>query len=323
METGSRTDLHPEVAADLERKRAGGGLIGKDQLSIAESRRRKVASVEALGVLDDPEPVETVRDLEIPGPGSGLAIRTYRPSGEGPLPVLVWFHGGGWIRSGIDAVDPMCRALANAVGCLVISAGYRLAPEHPFPAAVDDAYAATTWAAENAAALGGGPERLAVGGKSAGGTLAAAVSMLARDRDGPAVTHQVLGCPALDSTLSGASYRENVGYGLDPADLQFCWDQYLGRRIHGRNPYASPLHARDLSGLPPAVVVTAGYDVLRDDGVRYVERLEESGVDATHHHYPDMNHGLLGASYFVGGIGRAPEAVDAMAAELRGAFGTE
>ena len=318
-----RTELHPDVAADLERKRAAGAMVERDQLSIEQVRNENVERNARLGFLEDPEPVETVRDLSIKGPGGGIPVRLYVPEGELPFPILVWFHGGGWIRGSIDGSDPICRRLANAVGCSVVSATYRLAPEDPFPAAVEDAYAALEWAANNPHAVRGDPDRLAVGGKSAGGTQAAVAALMARDRGGPDVDFQVLGAPVTDYSFDTVSYRENAeGYGLTRRAMEYNWDTYLQNPIHGKHPYAAPLQARDLSGLPPAMVLTAGFDPLRDDGVAYAERLRDAGVETEHRNYPEMIHGLLGSAYFVQDVGRTREAVEDIGAALRTAFGT-
>lgn len=318
-----RTELHPDVEADLERKRAAGTMIERDQLSIEQVRQENVRRIERLGYLEDPEPVDTVRDYTIKGPEEGIPIRIYIPEGEPPFPVLVWFHGGGWIRGSIDGTDPICRRLANAVGCSVVSSSYRLAPEHPFPAAVEDAYAAVEWAANNPHAARGDPDRLAVGGKSAGGTQATVAALMARDRGTPDIDFQVIGAPVTDFSFDTDSYRENAeGYGLTRRGMEFNWNCYLQNPIHGQNPYAAPLRARDLSGLPPAIISTAGFDPLRDDGIKYAERLREAGVETEHRNYPDMIHGLLGSAYFVRDVGRTREAVEDIGNALRNAFET-
>ncbi|MFB6129293.1 MAG: alpha/beta hydrolase [Salinigranum sp.] len=319
-----RTELHPEVRADLERKRAAGAMIERDQLSIEEVRQQNVDRNERLGFLEDPEPVGDVREHTIRGPGGGIPVRIFVPEGDGPFPMLVFFHGGGWIRGTIDGVDPICRHVANEVGCSVLAPTYRLAPEDTFPAAVEDAYAAVEWAANNPHAANGDPDRLAVGGKSAGGTQATVAALMARDRGGPSIDFQVIGAPVTDYSFDTDSYRENAeGYGLTRRGMKYNWETYLGDPIHGRHPYASPLQARDLSGLPPALVVTAGFDPLRDDGILYAERLREAGVETELRNYPDMIHGLLGSAYFVNDVGRSREAVGDVCAALKEAFGTE
>jgi acetyl esterase len=208
----------------------------------------------------------------------------------------VTFHGGGWVIGSLDTHDPVCRAVANEANCLVLSVDYRLAPEHPFPAAAEDAYAATEWAAEFAGDLGGDPDRIAVGGDSSGGNLTAAVTLMARDRDGPDLCHQSLIYPAVNSPVLEEfdSYEENAeGYFLERESTEWFYERYVQREIDRRNEYAAPLLARDLSGLPSATVITAGFDPLRDEGFAYTDRLEEAGVDAEHEHYEGMIHGFV------------------------------
>jgi acetyl esterase len=306
--------LHPDAKTILDRV----DLPPTHALSVAGARE----ALRELLVDDDPSDDDLmVRDLSIPGPegpGTGLPIRTYRPPSAEPLPVLVYFHGGGWVRGDLDTHDGLCRLLAEAVDCVVVSVAYRRAPEHPFPAPVHDAYAATTWAAAHAGIVGGDPDRVAVGGDSAGGNLAAAVTLLARDRDGPDIAHQTLIYPVTDYDLHTDSYHENAaGYLLSRASMRWYWERYLDDAVDGANPYASPLRALDLSGLPPATVVTAGYDPLRDDGAAYADRLRESGVSVTHANYPGMVH--VFASF--PDLERARDARATIANDLDDAFG--
>jgi acetyl esterase len=229
----------------------------------------------------------------VPGPAGELPVRVYTPEGEPPFPIVVWFHGGGWVVGTLDTYDPLCRALAAAVPAVVVSVGYRLAPEHPWPAAVEDAYAATLWASRNAAGLGGAQDRLAVAGDSAGGNLAAVVALGARDRGGPAIAFQLLVYPALDAAADTASWRDHAeGFHLTAAGMRWYWDHYLGG-ADGRAPDASPLRAAFLGGLPPALVIVAEHDVLRDEGEAYAARLAGAGVAATATRYPGMVHGFF------------------------------
>ena len=268
----------------------------------------------------EPEPVGSVRDFRIPGPEEDVPVRVYAPEGEGPFPVLVYYHGGGWVVGSLDGVDSLCRALTEAADCMVVSVDYRLAPEHPFPAPVEDAYAAFRWVADTVDAVGGDPDRVAVGGDSAGGNLAAAVSLLARDRGGPTPDYQLLVYPATDPALATDSYAENAeGYFLTRDDMAWFWDHYLASDVDAANPYAAPLRARDLSGLPPATVVTAGFDVLRDEGVAYAERLAADGVDVDHRHYERMIHGFT-TKLVDPEFPQAREVVDAAGDALRDAF---
>ncbi|AUV80471.1 alpha/beta hydrolase [Salinigranum rubrum] len=236
-----------------------------------------------------------VQDLEIAGPNGGVPIRVYRPGGGGPHPVVVYSHGGGWVVGNLDTHDQGCRALCNAGDCVVVSVDYRLAPEHPFPAPVEDCYAATEWVADHGDLLGADTDRLVVAGDSAGGNLSAAVALLARERGGPDVAHQYLVYPVTNHAFDTDSYTENAeGYFLTRAGMEWFWDHYLETDVDGLNPLASPLRARDLSDLPPATVVTCGFDPLRDEGRAYAGRLEAAGVDVTHHHHEEMIHGFFG-----------------------------
>jgi acetyl esterase len=266
--------------------------------------------------------VARVRDRGIEGPGGHVPVRIYEPAGAGtgPQPAVVYFHGGGWVIGSIDSHDPLCRALANAAGAVVVSVDYRLAPEHTFPAAAEDAYAATAWVAERAGDLGVDPGRIAVAGDSAGGNLAAVACLLARDRDGPAIAYQVPIYPVTDHTLAYDSYPENEEWGPTSEAMGWFWDHYLAHEVDAYNPYASPLWARSLSDLPPATVVTAGFDTLRDEGIDYADRLEGAGVDTTLRHYEGMTHGFMNI-IAEPDLPRAREAVADVAADLADAFG--
>ncbi len=244
-----------------------------------------------------PLPVAEVVDVVIPGPGGDVPARIYRPEGDGPAPVLVWYHGGGWVIGDVETSDPTARKLCRRAGVVVVSVDYRLAPEHPFPAAPDDAWAALTWVADHIAEHGGDPARLAVGGDSAGGNLAALMAIRARDEGGPALRHQLLVYPATDLTMSHPSITENgEGYFLTQATMNWFTDHYLGAdRQHGdpTAPAVSPLVAEDLSGLAPAQVLTAEFDPLRDEGAAYAARLAEAGVPVEHVPGPGLIHGFF------------------------------
>lgn len=242
----------------------------------------------------DSEPVEEVRDLDVPSPVGPIATRLYRPQQKGPLPLLVYFHGGGFVLGDIDSHDNLCRALANALPALVLSVAYRLAPENKYPAAADDAYAATCWAANNATALGADPTHLLVGGDSAGGNLAAVTCLRARDQGGPAIAHQLLLYPVCDNDLTRDAYqRIGRGYFLDRQMMEWFWKQYLNSPADAEQPFACPLKAGSLHGLPAATVVTAEYDPLCDEGAAYAARLEKSGIRTHHLHISGAIHGFL------------------------------
>ena len=239
-----------------------------------------------------PEAVGSVTARAIPGPGGPLPIRVYRP--KDPLRgALVYFHGGGWVLGSIDNADASCRAIANRSRCVVISVGDRLAPETKFPGAVDDAYAATKWVADNAAELRIDPNKIAGGGASAGGNLAAGAALLARDRGGPKVAFQLLTVPVTELSARAPSYQEFAeGYGLSRADMEWFGRHYVRTEADADDPRASVLRA-DLRGLPPAFVITAECDPLRDDGEAYAQKLQKLGIAATYKRYEGMFHGFM------------------------------
>ncbi|MBN1322039.1 MAG: alpha/beta hydrolase [Thermoleophilia bacterium] len=307
--------LHPLAKAFIEQYIASGGRP-VCSMSVEEARR---TSTEMFAMAPPGPPVTRVEDMRIPGPGNDIPIRVYAPegvgplpgvgplSGVGPLPVLVYFHGGGWVVGDVEAQDADCRTMANGAGCIVVSVDYCLAPENKFPAPAEDAYAATQWVAENAARLGGDGTRIAVGGGSAGGNLAAVVALMARDRGGPPLACQVLTVPVTDRDFDTESYRENgEDYVLTRDEMMWFWDHYLNSDDEAGHPYASPLRAPDLSGLPSAFVQTAEYDPLRDDGRAYADRLKAVGVPVKYRCYEGMIHMALG-----------PEAMDDVTCYLK------
>ncbi|UPM44269.1 alpha/beta hydrolase [Halocatena salina] len=276
---------------------------------------------EAMNEFTESESVHHTQDIEIEGPDEPITIRLYKPTPADDLPVFVFLHGGGFVLGGLDSHDNVCAALANRTEALVLSVDYRLAPEHPFPAAVKDSYAALEWAERYASDLGGDPERLAVGGDSAGGNLTASLTLLANDRDGPEIDRQLLIYPAVGTTPVGsrpASYEENAeGYFLEADEMEWFQRSYVQDSIHARNEYAAPLLARDLSGLPPASVITAGFDPLRDEGIEYARRLAEDGVEVTHRNYETMIHGFLSMT---GVVSKADDCLDELADDLADTF---
>jgi acetyl esterase len=260
------------------------------------------AAAEGLTLLQgDPEPVAGVMDIQVPGPAGDLPGRVYqaRPPDQGAtgtVPLIVYFHGGGWTIGSIDLLDRPCRAIANATGSPVASIAYRLAPEHKVPAAVDDAYAATCWLAVHAEDFGAGP--VVVAGDSAGGNLAAVVALLARDRGRPTLAGQVLYCPvtAAPSEGSSGSYAAaGEGYMLTAADMRWFWSNYTRSPADETDPLAAPLHAVDLAGLPPTLVIVAGYDPLHDEGLAYAGRLSDAGVEVRVRDYEGQMHDPLWA----------------------------
>jgi acetyl esterase len=252
------------------------------------------------------EPVAEVVDRTIERPGGPLGVRIYRPDRSATLPVLVFFHGGGWVLCDLDSHDPVCRALANQVGCVVVSVDYRRAPESRYPAAVEDAYAATRWVARHADELGVDPDRLVVMGDSAGGNLAAAVALMARDRGGPRIAYQVLVYPITDHDFHTGSYRDfGVDHYLTTAAMRWYWDQYAPALADRNQPYLSPLRADDLLALPPALIVTAECDPLRDEALAYALRLREAGTAVEQTTYEGMFHGFFTLTATLDGTRRA------------------
>jgi acetyl esterase len=281
--------LDPQAKQVLEQI-AALGLPPNHLVSPSQARINMKSRPRAAG----PE-VARVEDRLIPGPGVDIPVRIYTPTGPGPFPILVWFHGGGWVVGDLDTADPTARHLAVGATCLVISVDYRLAPETKFPGAADDSYAATVWAAQRATQFDGDPARIAVGGDSAGGNLAAAVALMARDRSGPSLAFQLLVYPVTAPDFDTASYRQNAeGYGLTLDAMRWYWDHYLQGPEDASNPYAAPLVAENLRGLPAALVITAECDPLRDEGEAFAKRLQAAGVPTTYSLYDGMMHGFFG-----------------------------
>ncbi|TKR24912.1 alpha/beta hydrolase [Natronomonas salsuginis] len=310
--------LDPQAAALLDQLESG---ISPPSSTLSVETGREL--LDELFTVADPEPVEEVTDIEIGGPNGPIPLRIYAPETEdGPDPVLAFIHGGGWVRGSLDAYDGLCRRLANRAETIVVSIDYRLAPEHPFPTGFEDSYAATEWAATHAADLGGDPERVAVGGDSAGGNHAAAIAIAARDRDGPDLAHQLLVYPAVNppSLRWFDAYDENgTDYFLEMDSVEWYYDQYRNAADIG-NHYAFPLRARDLSGLPSATVMTAGYDPLRDEGEAYAERLDEAGVETDYLHYEAQIHAFVSLYEY---LDEGKVAIDDAAEALRSALGVD
>ncbi len=242
-----------------------------------------------------------VEDRTIYANAADLAVRVYQPENpqQKKLPLVVYYHGGGWTIGSLNTHDPICRALAAWSGCVVVSVDYRLAPEHPFPVPLEDSYAALVYLAEHAGDFGADGNRVAVAGDSAGGNLAAEMCLLARDRNGPVVSYQLLFYPITDANFTTASYNDNAqGYVLRKSDMQWFWNQYIAEANKRSDPFASPLQA-ELHDLPAACVVTAQYDTLRDEGDAYAEKLRAAGVAVEHIECVGMVHGFIGFAALV------------------------
>jgi acetyl esterase len=263
----------------------------------------------------NPPSVGATESLTVPGPAGDLDARLYRPAGDPPFPTVVFFHGGGFVLGSVETHDWLCRQLTRESGCAVLSVEYRLAPEHPFPAAVEDAYGAVEWAADAPETLRG-TGRIAVAGDSAGGNLAAVTALMAAERDGPKIAHQALLYPVIGVEPDQESVREHSGTVLTTADIEWFSACYYGNEIHRRNPYADPINAGDLSGVAPATVITAGFDPLRDGGKAYAERLVADGVATRYEDYPAMVHGFMTMRK----VDRAREAIAAVGDDLADAL---
>ena len=302
----------PQMQAILDQMKAA-GWQPTHTLSVAAARQAFRSRI-AKGA-----PVARSQDRTVPGPGGDIPVRIHWPAGTGPFPALVFFHGGGWVIGDLDTHDATCRSLTNQAGCVTVSVDYRLAPEHKFPAAVDDSYAATRWVAEHAAELGVDPRRIAVGGASAGGNLATVGALIARERGGPPLAFQLLIYPVTDAALDTPSSRAVTSdeYPLTRADMEWFWGHYLRGAADRRNPWASPALAKSLAGLPPALVITAEIDPLCDEGERYATLLTKAGVPAARTRYSGVTHGFVGMEAALD-KGRAAVAESAQA--LRAAF---
>ncbi len=266
-----------------------GGPSGPPSVEALRSRSPLIGELKG-----PPEPVDSVRDLSIDGPGGDLRLRLYHPGGETAPPLLVYLHGGGFVIGDLEIQDGLCRALVNRAGCALLSVDYRLAPEHPFPAALDDTSAALEWAAANAPQLDADPLRLGIAGDSAGGNLAAAAALRARDRGGPALRVCAVLCPVIDCRTDDRSMLELAeGYFLTRERMVWYWDQYAPAGVDRTSPELSPLRA-DLTGFPPTVAVTAGLDPLMDQGIDFARACCDAGVHTALIHRPGTIHGFLG-----------------------------
>ena len=287
--------LDPQAKALLDQMVAG-GAPALNTLSPVDARKMFEMMIQLLGM--KPQPVFKVEDRQIPGPAGQIRVRVYTPEGNAPFPILVFFHGGGFVIGSIEVYDEFCRELTNGIGGIVVSVDYRLAPEHKFPAAVEDCYAATKWVAENASSIGGDAAHIAVSGDSAGGNLAAVVAQIARDSKKLPLAYQVLMYPVTGAGYDTQSVRENaIGYFLTKDDMMWFDSLYLRNDADRANPRVAPLRAKTLSGLPPALVITAEFDPLRDDGEAYADKLRQSGVPVVCTRYNGMIHGFMGMPF--------------------------
>lgn len=310
--------LHPQAKAALDAIAALGGKP-VEEMTPAEVRAERARNANAMAALWGPiQEVARIENRTIPGPGGPIPIRVYWSETGRILPVFVYFHGGGWVFGNMDSVDRPCRALANAAECIVVNVDYRLAPENKFPAAVEDAFAAVQYVAEHAGEFGADPGRIAVGGDSAGGNLAAVVCLKARDQAGPPIAFQLLVYPVTDYDDDSPSLREyGKNHLLTRAMIPYFWGHYVSGPDQAREPHASPLQAKSLEGLPPAMVITAECDPIRDQGEAYARRLRESGVPVTLKRYEGAIHVFF---QMAGAIDAGKQAQADAAAALRQAL---
>ena len=295
--------VDPQIQALLNR---GSGVPDTHTLPVDVARKQYAARVSAMAPAAS---VAAVEERTMDGPGGPLLLRIYTPHGDGPFPLMVFFHGSGFVLCNLDTHDGMCRNLAGGIGCVVVSVDYRLAPEHKFPAGPDDCLAATRWAAENAASFQADASQIMVAGDSAGGNMAAVTALRVRDEGGPDLCGQMLLYPVTDyHTPPKPSYVENAeGYGLTRKTMEWFWGHYLADpENEADNPYVSPLRAKDLSGLAPAYSMNAEYDPLRDEADLYADRMRAAGVSVETSCRPGMNHGFL---FWVGRVDVANEAM--------------
>ncbi len=292
-------------------------LSNPEYQSITDKRNKLERSSRLFG--GRPIPFENIQDTEIPGPAGKIPIRIYTPDHARPMPVIVFYHGGGWIAGSFNTHENICRKLAKGTNAIVIAVAYRLAPEHPFPAGVDDAYAALQWVSENAESFGGDAARIAVAGDSAGGNLAAVVTQMARNNNGPAIAAQALIYPATNFTdFNTKSYKENgTGFMLLKENMEMYRSMYLPHKEDWYDPKASPLLAQDFTGLPPAIIITAEFDLLRDEGEAYAAKLKEAGVQTVEIQYKGVVHAFFSVTRFVP---KADQAIDEICKFLKSQF---
>lgn len=306
--------LNPQAQALIDAAVAS-GLPPVYTLPADEARKRMRAAF----IQGEPEPITLMRDSLIPGPAGGIPVRLYHPAPGSRRPLVLFFHGGGWTVNDIDTHDRLATLLAKQSACAVLSVDFRRAPEAKYPAAVDDAYTAFIWAVGNADTLDADPARVCVAGDSSGGTLAAVTALLARDRHGPSIRQQVLLYPVTDylDPLTKSYIERGTGYSLNHDFMAWSWSNFLPSQWSRDDPYLFPLRAKDLSGLPAAVILTAEYDPLRDEGAAYAERLKDAGVPVDYWNLEDQMHGFAMQTLT---IDRAREVVEIVASKISSAL---
>lgn len=310
--------LDPRIRTFLEQTgllTQAGSAPREPEILLAESR----ASMNKVTVVPDSKPDIHIENRMIPGPKGDIPIRVYTPEGIGPFPILVFFHGGGWVAGNLDTHDAGCRYLCREVGCLVLAVDYRLPPEYKFPTGLEDCYAATCWMAAHATQFRGDSTRIAVGGDSGGGNFAAVIALMSRDRSGPTLLFQLLLVPVMDFRLTTPSWRDYDGYMMTKEEFLIARDFYLSNEEEQSHPYAAPLLAPDMHGLPPALIITAECDPVRDGGEYYGHRLLEAGVPTTISRYDGMAHGFMGMRALVP---QADQALSEAVQVLQAAFAT-
>ena len=312
--------LDPRLQAFLEQAKllTQPGSVPREPMVLLAEERAAIEKAKPMAALaGQQEPGARVENLVIAGPAGDLRVRLYTPEGEGPIPVLMFFQKSS-CAGDLDTHEWMCRYLCREAGCLVMTVDYRLAPEHPFPAGLEDCYAATSWMAAHAAQFQGDPARIAVGGESGGGNFAAAIALMSRDRRGPVLVFQLLICPVGDFRLTTTSWKDYDGYMIREKEFLIVRDFYIPHEEERTHPYAAPSLAPDLHGLPPALIITAECDPVRDGGEYYGQRLKETGVPATVSRYDGMVHSFMHMRTIV--PEQANAALAAAAQALRSAF---
>ncbi|MCH7323963.1 alpha/beta hydrolase [Solibacillus sp. MA9] len=281
-----------------------------------EENRNNGAALQKLAGLA--ESVAKVEEHSVPVKDGKIKVRIYTPEGEGDFPIFIYLHGGGWVLGDLDTVDIPCRSIANQAECIVVSVDYRRAPEYKFPVPLEDCYEAALWVAKNAGEWQGDSTKISIGGDSAGGNLATCVALKARDEQGPTFVSQILIYPVTDLSFSTNSYKENgEGYFLTQDSMEWFARHYINTEEDKLNPYVAPLLTEDLSNLPPAVVITAGYDPLCDEGLAYANRLQEAGIQVEYTCYEGMIHGFF---WMAGIMDKGKQAIEQVSRHLQESF---